>query len=54
MDIETIISVLKDPKPDYDSLLQALTIIRHHINYCLTNNIDMWKDPLLARALIWR
>ena len=54
MDIESITSIVKNKQSNDISLLEALNIIRLHIDYCRKYNIDMYTDPLLARVLLWR
>lgn len=54
MDIKTIVNVVKNPNSTEISLLQALMIIRQHIEYCIHYNIDMLSDPLLANVLLWK
>lgn len=54
MDDEMIINVVKNKKCNEVSLLQALMIIRHHIDYCIHYNINLLSDPLLDRVLLRR
>lgn len=50
LDIETVASIVKNRKSDESSLLQALYIIRSHIDYCINNNINMW-NTLIPQVL---
>ena len=54
MDTDSIVAVLENKNSDETSLVQALTIVRNHIDYCNYYNIDMLSDKLLARVLKWR
>ncbi len=54
MSYQEIINVISDKNSDTNKLHTALFIIRIHIDYCLENNIDLYKDRLISKVLIFR
>lgn len=49
-----IIETIKNKHSDPDKLRLALFLVRIRIDYCLEHNIDMIKDPLLSKILLFR
>ena len=52
MTIDSIVAVLENKNSNETSLIQALTIVRNHIDYCVYHNIDMLTDPLFFIFLV--
>ena len=49
-----IISIIKDRHSDLDKLQLALFVVRSRIEHCLKYNLDMQKDPLLSKVLLFK
>ena len=54
MDLDKIISIVKDRNSNPNLLHDALEIVRYHIDYCALHNINVLSDPLLAKVLVRR
>ena len=54
MDHNKVISIVKDRNSNPTLLREALEIVRYHIDYCVSHNINMLSDPLLAKVLLWK
>ena len=53
MSIDQIVYTIKNKKSDLNDHYVATLLIKQRIEYCVTHNINMSKDPLLSKVLLF-
>ncbi len=54
VEIDKIITTLKNSKAPISDWKYACSIVLERVKLLKYNGIDLWKDPLLRRALIFK